>query len=79
MHYTLNCEIGKLDVRVITDYRARVHTCNTYIVTCHVLVHLIHLGVSGQCSHTLAHIHTIYPYLQIKINSLNGNQGFVVC
>jgi len=52
MHYTLNCEIGKLDVRVITGYRARVHTCNTYIVMCHVLFHLIYLAVSGQCSHT---------------------------
>ena len=50
LHRLLNCEIGGLDCRVITEYRACVHIIHMYHLFCNALVHLIYSGVSGQCS-----------------------------
>jgi len=52
LHRLLNCEIGGLDCRAITtEYRAHVHCIHMYHIFCIALVHVIYLGVSGQCSH----------------------------
>jgi len=46
----LNCEIGRLDCRVITaEFRTRVHCIHMHYLFCNALVHAIYLGVSGQC------------------------------
>jgi len=50
----LNCEIGGLDCRAITtEYISHVHCIHRYHLFCNALVHIIHSGVSGQCSHII--------------------------
>ena len=54
LHGLLNCEIGGLDCHIMkTEYRTRVHCLHMYHLFYNALVHVIYLGVSGQCSHTL--------------------------
>jgi len=53
LHGLLDCEIGGLPCHVITtEYRTRVHCIHMCHLLCNALVHVIHSGVSGQCSHT---------------------------
>ena len=55
LHGLLNCEIGRLDCRVITtEYRTRVHCIHMKHLFCNALIHVIYSVVSGQCSHTIA-------------------------
>jgi len=43
----LNCEIGRLDCRVITtEYRKHVHCIHMHHLFCNALVHVIYLAVS---------------------------------
>ena len=54
LHLLMNCEIGGLDCCVITtEYRTRVHCIHILTLFCKALVHVIYLGVSGLCSHTI--------------------------
>ena len=54
LHILLNCEIGGLDCDIMkTEYRTRVHCLHMYHLFYNALVHVIYLGVSGQCSHTI--------------------------
>ena len=50
LHGLLNCEIGGLSCH---EYRTRVHSIHMYHLFCNALVHVIYLGISGQCSHTI--------------------------
>ena len=57
----LNCEIGGLDCHVITtEYRARDHCIHMWHLFCNALVHVIYLGVSGQCSRTIQMFKLLY-------------------
>ena len=54
LYVLLNCEICGLECHVITTgYRTRVHCIHMLPIWCNALVHVIYLGVSGQCSHTI--------------------------
>jgi len=49
LHRLLHCEIGGLDIHVITtEYRACVHCIHMYHILCNALVHIIYSVVSGQ-------------------------------
>ena len=53
LHGLLNCEIGGLECRVITnEYRTLVHCIQMQHLFCNALVHVINSVVSGQYSYT---------------------------
>ena len=55
IHQTLlNFEIGGLSCCIVTtEYRTHAHCIHRYHLFCNTLVHVIYLGVSGQCSYTI--------------------------
>ena len=67
LHWLLNREIVGLDCHVITtEYRTRVHSIHMYHLFCNALVHVIHSGVSGQCSYTIHTTCTTFILCTIK-------------
>jgi len=55
LHGLLNCEIGRLYCHAITtEYRTHVHCIHMYHLFYNAMVHVIYLGVSGQCSLTIS-------------------------
>ena len=50
LHGLLTCETGALEFHVILQHSI-THMSIVYI--CTTLVHVIHSGISGQCSHTI--------------------------
>jgi len=54
LHGMLNCKIGGLDCHVITtEYITHDHCIHMYHLFYNALIHVIYLGVSGQCSYTI--------------------------
>jgi len=71
LHGLLNCDISGVDCHVITqEYRTRVHCIHLFW---NALVHVIYLGVSGQCTYTIvlvAQFHEKKEVIGLKIGGL---------